>query len=154
MKLILQALVIFTLGCVPAMAVPNSPFYYNDGLAPRDEWGRLYQSPNVLPSDLEPRYSVRYHYYYRGARTLQNDPAYVAAIVRPFARCDSARTSTSVLRSRRGHTWVWAGSPPTGIRRVDRGRVARWKALVERFVKPRVGVIVRGGRETRGNGRP
>ena len=56
------------------------PFVYNDGLAPRDKWGKLHQSPEVLPTDLEPRYSVRFHYYFKGSRTLQNDPAYVAAV--------------------------------------------------------------------------
>ena len=54
-------------------------FIYDDGLAAHDEWGKLHQSAVVLPTDFEPRYSLRFHYYFMGAGTLQNDPAYVAA---------------------------------------------------------------------------
>ncbi len=55
-------------------------FTYGDGLSPRDEWGKLHQSPVLNDTDFEPRYSVRFHYYFKGARTLQADPAYVAAV--------------------------------------------------------------------------
>ena len=130
MKFFLPALVIFALGCVSAMAVPNSPFYYNDGLAPRDEWGRLYQSPNVLPNDLEPRYSVRYHYYYRGARTLQNDPAYVAAVQTSLRRlgyyCGETdgvfgpETSDAVARLQKNYLMRVTGNLNVGVRRALR----------------------------------
>lgn len=55
-------------------------FIYRDGLAPRDEWGKLHQSPVLNPTDTEPRYSLRFHYYFKGASTLQSDPAYVGAL--------------------------------------------------------------------------
>jgi hypothetical protein len=55
-------------------------FLYRDGLAPRDKWGKLYQAPVVKPTDAYPRYSVRFHYYFKGARTLEADPAYVGAV--------------------------------------------------------------------------
>ena len=73
------AAMILAFGLCLKSAVAGAPFVYGDGLAPRDNWGGLHQSPVVLPTDLEPRYSVRFHYYFKGAGTLQNDPAYVAA---------------------------------------------------------------------------
>ena len=72
-------LAIFAIGLTVAATASAAPFIYNDGLAPRDEWGKLHQNKEVLPTDLEPRYSLRFHYYFMGAGTLQNDPAYVAA---------------------------------------------------------------------------
>ena len=73
--------IVATLALVAGLKAENlsAPFVYNDGLAPRDNWGKLHQSPVVLPTDSEPRYSVRFHYYFKGSATLQNDPAYVAA---------------------------------------------------------------------------
>lgn len=65
--------------CLRATASAGFPFIYDDGLAPRDEWGQLHQSPYVIPTDLEQRYSLRCHYYLQGASSLQKDPAYVAA---------------------------------------------------------------------------
>jgi murein L,D-transpeptidase YcbB/YkuD len=67
-------------------AVAGVPFVYKDGLAPRDEWGRLHQMPQLDRTDWEPRYAVRFHYYLKGAATLQRDPAYVGAVQRDLRR--------------------------------------------------------------------
>ena len=130
MKFFLRTLMILAFGCAPAMAVPNAPFIYNDGLAPRDEWGRLYQSPNVLPTDLEPRYSVRSHYYYMGTHTLQNDPAYVAAVQTALRRlgyyCGETdgvygpETSDAVARLQKNYLMRVTGNLNVGVRRALR----------------------------------
>jgi hypothetical protein len=62
------------------------PFYYRDGLRARDEWGKLHQMPDVNSTDFAHRYSVRFHYYFKGRRTLEADPAYVAAVQRDLKR--------------------------------------------------------------------
>jgi hypothetical protein len=79
MKTRLLGLTILVVGLGLTATLSGAPFIYDDGLAPRDEWGKLHQSAVVLPTDFEPRYSLRFHYYFMGAETLQNDPAYVAA---------------------------------------------------------------------------
>ena len=67
-------------------ATAGTPFFYKDGLAPRDEWGRLHQMPQLDRTDSDPRYAVRFHYYFKGASTLQRDPAYVGALQRDLRR--------------------------------------------------------------------
>jgi len=109
------------------MALPNTPFVYDDGLAPRDEWGRLYQSPNLLPTDLEPRYSVRSHYYLMGSHTLQNDPAYVAAVQTALRRlgyyCGETdgvfgpETSDAVARLQKNYLFRVTGTLNVSVRR-------------------------------------
>ena len=111
-------------GVVTASA---APFVYNDGLAPRDDWGKLHQSPVVLPTDLEPRYSVRFHYYFKGARTLQNDPAYVAAVQTALRRLGyycgetdglfGAETSDAIARLQKNHLMRVTGNLNVGVRR-------------------------------------
>ena len=67
-------------------AAAKTPFVYKDGLAPRDEWGRLHQMPQLDRTDWEHRYSVRFHYYWKSAATLQRDPGYVGAVQRDLRR--------------------------------------------------------------------
>lgn len=102
-------------------------FVYRDGLAPRDEWGKLHRSKNVLPTDLEPRYSVRFHYYFKGARTLQNDPAYVAAaqeaLIRLGYQCGEIdgvyglETSDAVMRLQKNYGLKVTGTLNVAVRR-------------------------------------
>lgn len=111
--------------CAPVSA--GYPFFYNDGLAARDEWGRLHQSPIVLPTDLEPRYSVRFHYYFKGARTLQNDPAYVAAVQTALQRLGyscgeidgifGAETSDAIGRLQKNYGMRVTGNLNVAVRR-------------------------------------
>ena len=73
--------------CAVASSAAAGPlFVYKDGLAPRDEWGRLHQMPQLDRTDWDPRYAVRFHYYWKGAAALQRDPAYVGALQRDLRR--------------------------------------------------------------------
>jgi len=82
-KLLLFAAALFAL---KGAALAQTPFYYKDGLAPRDKWGRLHQMPELERTDWEPRYALRFHYYFMGHTTLQRDPAYVGAVQRDLRR--------------------------------------------------------------------
>ena len=82
-------MLLFATGVVCAVASSASagtPFFYKDGLAPRDEWGKLHQMAELDRTDSDPRYAVRFHYYFKGASTLQRDPAYVGALQRDLRR--------------------------------------------------------------------
>lgn len=120
------ALLILTLGLATS-ASAGVPFVYKDGLAPRDHWGKLHQSPQVLPTDLEPRYSVRFHYYFKGARTLQNDPAYVAAVQTALQRLGyscgeidgvfGTETADAIMRLQKNYGFKLTGTINVAVRR-------------------------------------
>ncbi|MEP6809902.1 MAG: peptidoglycan-binding domain-containing protein [Chthoniobacterales bacterium] len=120
------AAILFTAGSLLAENLP-APFIYNDGLSPRDSWGKLHQSPVVLPTDLEPRYSVRFHYYFKGAATLQKDPAYVAAVQTGLTRLGyycgptdgiyGAETSDAVARLQKNYALRVTGNLNVAVRR-------------------------------------
>ena len=55
-------------------------FHSINPLAPRDEWGRLHQMPNVDETDYFPRSGSRLYYYFKSRHELLRDPAYVAAL--------------------------------------------------------------------------
>lgn len=103
------------------------PFVYKDGLAPRDDWGKLHQSPVVIPTDFEPRYAVRFHYYFKGARTLQSDPAYVAAVQTALQRLGyycggidgvfGPETSEAITRLQKSYSMRVTGNLSVGVRR-------------------------------------
>ncbi|MEP6822292.1 MAG: peptidoglycan-binding domain-containing protein [Chthoniobacterales bacterium] len=105
----------------------RAPFIYKDGLAPRDEWGKLHQSAILIPTDFEPRYSVRFHYYLKGAQTLQNDPAYVAAAQAALRRLGyycgevdgvfGAETSDAITRLQKNYTLRVTGNLNVAVRR-------------------------------------
>ncbi|MEO5722239.1 MAG: peptidoglycan-binding domain-containing protein [Chthoniobacterales bacterium] len=113
---------------VSTAASAGYPFVYRDGLAPRDEWGKLHQSRTVLPTDFEPRPSVRFHYYFKGARTLQNDPAYVAALQTALQRLGYScgeidgvygdETSSAIARLQKNHGMRVTGNLSVAVRRV------------------------------------
>ncbi len=119
-------LLVFAIGC-GATANAGVPFIYKDGLAPRDDWGKLHQTPLVLPTDFEPRYSVRFHYYFKGAATLQNDPAYVAAVQTALIRLgyscgeiDGAwgpETSEAITRLQKNYGFRVTGNLNVAVRR-------------------------------------
>lgn len=101
---------------------------YGDALAPHDEWGRMYQSSKpVREVDFERRYSVRSHYYLQGARTLENDRAYVAAVQRDLRRngyyCGEIdgffgpETSEAIMRLQKNHGLRVTGRIDVGVRR-------------------------------------
>lgn len=110
-----------------ANTAPGYPFVYDDALAPRDDWGKLHQSPHVLPTDLEPRYSVRFHYYFKGSRSLQADPAYVAALQTALQRLGYScgeidgvfgpETSDAIMRLQKNYGMRVTGNLSVAVRR-------------------------------------
>ena len=127
MKIFYGMVAILTLACSLRAEELPAPFIYNDGLSPRDNWGKLHQSPVVLPTDLEPRYSVRFHYYFKGAGTLQNDPAYVAAaqtaLLRLGYHCGEidgifgTETSDAIARLQKNYALRVTGNLNVAVRR-------------------------------------
>lgn len=123
----LRVLVLALASCLTVTAYSGVPFVYKDGLAPRDKWGKLHQSPQVLPTDLEPRYAVRFHYYFKGARTLQNDPAYVAAVQTALQRLGyscgeidgvfGTETADAIMRLQKNYGFKITGTINVAVRR-------------------------------------
>lgn len=58
----------------------DSLFHSSNPLAPRDEWGRLHQMPNVDETDYFHRFEARWPYYFKSRHTLLRDPAYVTSL--------------------------------------------------------------------------
>jgi hypothetical protein len=106
------------------------PFVYKDGLAPRDEWGRLHQMPQLDRTDWEHRYAVRFHYYWKSASTLQNDPAYVGAVQRDLRRLGyycgeidgvfTPEVSDAVARLQKHYGYKVTGTVNVAVRRALR----------------------------------
>jgi hypothetical protein len=64
-----------------AFAADDDPLFHSSNpLAPRDEWGRLHQMPNVDATDYFPRSGSRWYYYFKSGHELVRDPAYVASL--------------------------------------------------------------------------
>ena len=64
-----------------ASASDDDPLFHSSNpLAPRDEWGRLHQMPNVDATDYFPRSGSRLYYYFKSRQELLRDPAYVASL--------------------------------------------------------------------------
>ena len=111
-------------------AVAEVPFVYKDGLAPRDKWGRLHQMPQLERTDWEHRYAVRFHYYWKGAATLQRDPAYVGAVQRDLRRLGyycgeidgvfTPEVSDAVARLQKHHGYKVTGTINVPVRRALR----------------------------------
>src|SRR4051812_29396757 len=65
----------------PAFASDDDPLFHSSNpLALRDDWGRLHQMPNVIPTDYEHRSGSRLYYYFKSRQELLRDPAYVASL--------------------------------------------------------------------------
>ncbi len=109
-----------------ASAAPG-PFFYGNALAPRDGWGKLHQTPSVDATDFAPRPSVRFHYYFMGASTLQRDPAYVAALQNSLRRLGyycgptdgiySAEITDAIARLQKNYGLRVDGRLNVGVRR-------------------------------------
>jgi hypothetical protein len=63
-----------------AVASDEPLFHSTNPLAPRDEWGVLHQSSNVIPTDYFHRSGSRWYYYFKSRHELLADPAYVASL--------------------------------------------------------------------------
>jgi len=76
---ILVLLVAF--GAASAFAMDNDPLFHSiNPLAPRDDWGRLHQMPNVDATDYFHRSGSRLYYYFKSRHELLADPAYVVSL--------------------------------------------------------------------------
>lgn len=72
---------VISLVAVSAFASDDDPLFHSSNpLAPRDEWGRLHQMPNVDATDYFPRSGSRWYYYFKSRHELLRDPAYVASL--------------------------------------------------------------------------
>jgi hypothetical protein len=115
---------------IVATAAAQTPFIYKDGLAPRDEWGRLHQMPQLDRTDSDHRYSVRFHYYFKGASTLQRDPAYVGALQRDLRRLGyycgeidgvfTPEVSDAIARLQKNYGYKVTGTINVAVRRALR----------------------------------
>lgn len=81
-KFILPAIAfLMSLTAASAFAAGDDPLFHSTNpLAPRDEWGRLHQMPNVIQTDYERRSGSRWYYYFKSRHELLRDPAYVASL--------------------------------------------------------------------------
>ena len=70
-----------TLTAICVRASDDDPLFHSiNPLAPRDDWGRLHQMPNVDETDYFPRSGSRLYYYFKSRYELLRDPAYVASL--------------------------------------------------------------------------
>ncbi|HVF70333.1 MAG TPA: peptidoglycan-binding domain-containing protein [Chthoniobacterales bacterium] len=66
---------------LPAFAADDDPIFHSTNpLAPRDEWGRLHQMPQVDETDYFRRSGSRWYYYFKSRHELLRDPAYVVSL--------------------------------------------------------------------------
>ena len=96
-------------------------------LAPRDEWGRLHQMPNVDETDYFPRSGSRLYYYFKSRHELLRDPAYVAALQTvlrsrgyycgPIDGVMSDLVSDAIARVQKNHLQRVNGQLTTAVRR-------------------------------------
>jgi len=75
------AIAFFALSAISVRASDDDPLFHSiNPMAPRDDWGRLHQMPNVDATDYFPRWDSRVYYYFKSRHELLRDPAYVAAL--------------------------------------------------------------------------
>src|SRR3954447_26222847 len=116
---------------VPAVAVraqDDDPLFHSiNPLAPRDEWGRLHQMPNVDETDYFPKSGSRLYYYFKSRHELLRDPAYVAALQTvmrnrgyycgPIDGVNSELVSDAIARVQKNHLQRVNGHLTIGVRR-------------------------------------
>ncbi|HEY3664167.1 MAG TPA: peptidoglycan-binding domain-containing protein [Chthoniobacterales bacterium] len=100
---------------------------FEDPLAQRDDYGLLHQSPNVVRTDLAPRYPFRFGYYLTPSATLVSDPAFVGALQTSLVRngyyCGpidgvfSAEVSAAIARMQKNYSQRVTGTLTLGVRR-------------------------------------
>ena len=109
-------------------AQDDDPLFHSiNPLAPRDEWGRLHQMPNVDETDYFPRSGSRLYYYFKSRHELLRDPAYVAALQTvlrsrgyycgPIDGAMSDLVSDAIARVQKNHLQRVNGQLTTAVRR-------------------------------------
>jgi hypothetical protein len=76
-----NAVVLLSALVAASAAASDEPLFHSTNpLAPRDEWGVLHQSSNVISTDYFHRSGSRWYYYFKSRHELLADPAYVASL--------------------------------------------------------------------------
>ncbi|MDQ6808446.1 MAG: peptidoglycan-binding protein [Verrucomicrobiota bacterium] len=87
LRLLIMALALFTVALAGTARAYDEPLFHStDPLAPRDEWAGLHQMPALDPTDVAPRYPLRFLYYFEGRKDLAGNPAYVGALQNALRR--------------------------------------------------------------------
>ena len=119
---------IISLVAVPAFASDDDPLFHSTNpLAPRDEWGRLHQMPNVDATDYFHRSGSRLYYYFKSRQELLRDPAYVASLQTvlrnrgyycgPIDGVMSDNVSEAIARVQKNHVQRVTGTLTVPVRR-------------------------------------
>src|SRR3954467_868799 len=123
------ALVLLVFACaISVRAQDDDPLFHSiNPLAPRDDWGRLHQMPNVNETDYFPRSGSRLYYYFKSRHELLRDPAYVASLQTvlrsrgyycgPIDGVMSDRVSESIARAQRNYLQNVDGQLTVAVRR-------------------------------------
>lgn len=112
---------------LPICSSADSLFWFRDSLAARDDNGLLHQSPDLNPTDFDPRLPYRFDYYFISGRTLVSDPAYVGALQTALRRLGyycgpidgvfSTEVSVAVAHMQKNYSQRVTGSLTTPVRR-------------------------------------
>ncbi|HEX4631958.1 MAG TPA: peptidoglycan-binding domain-containing protein [Chthoniobacterales bacterium] len=123
------AVVLFVvLSAAAVRAQDDDPLFHSiNPLAPRDEWGRLHQMPNVDETDYFPKSGSRLYYYFKSRHELLRDPAYVAALQTvmrnrgyycgPIDGVNSELVSDAIARVQKNHLQRVNGQLTIAVRR-------------------------------------
>ena len=116
------------LSAVAVRAQDDDPLFHSiNPLAPRDEWGRLHQMPNVDETDYFPKSGSRLYYYFKSRHELLRDPAYVSALQTvmrnrgyycgPIDGVNSDLVSDAIARVQKNHLQRVNGQLTIAVRR-------------------------------------
>jgi hypothetical protein len=119
---------IISLVAASAFASDDDPLFHSTNpLAPRDEWGRLHQMPNVDATDYFHRSGSRLYYYFKSRQELLRDPAYVASLqvvlrnrgyyCGPIDGVISDNVSEAIARVQKNHVQRVTGTLTVPVRR-------------------------------------
>jgi putative peptidoglycan binding protein len=117
-----------SLVAVSASASDDDPLFHSTNpLAPRDEWGRLHQMPNVDAIDYFHRSGSRLYYYFKSRQELLRDLAYVASLQTvmrnrgyycgPIDGIMSDNVSEAIARVQKNHVQRVTGTLTVPVRR-------------------------------------
>ncbi|MEY2502210.1 MAG: putative peptidoglycan binding domain [Verrucomicrobiota bacterium] len=121
-------ILLLILSPISVRASDEDPLFHSiNPLAPRDEWGRLHQMPNVDETDYFARSGSRLYYYFKSRHELLRDPAYVTALQTvlrsrgyycgPVDGVMSDLVSDGIARAQRNHLQRVNGQLTVPIRR-------------------------------------
>jgi hypothetical protein len=129
-KVLSRAVVVLVLvvSAICVRAQDDDPLFHSiNPLAPRDEWGRLHQMPNVDETDYFPRSGSRLYYYFKSRHELLRDPAYVSALqivmrnrgyyCGPIDGVNSELVSDAIARVQKNHLQRVNGQLTVAVRR-------------------------------------